>query len=215
MSDMQQATAEGRRIEASSFAIIEAEAAPHAFTPAEWAVVRRVVHATADFEFQRTMTFHPEAVAAGVAALRAGCPVVCDVRMIAAGLSQARLAAFGCRVHCLIDAPGIVDAARQAGATRAAAAMRAAEAEGLLAGAVVAIGNAPSSLAELQRITAERGARPALVLGVPVGFVGAVEAKEAAQALPVPWVVARGRKGGTPVAVAALHALLALAAERP
>jgi precorrin-8X/cobalt-precorrin-8 methylmutase len=84
---------------------------------------------------------------------------------------------------------------------------------GLLDGAVVAVGNAPTALAEVQRLVLGEGARPALVLGLPVGFVGAAEAKEAALNLPVPHLVARGRKGGTPVAVAAVHALLALAAE--
>lgn len=215
MSDMRQVTAEGRRIEEASFALIDAEAAPHGFAPDEWAVVRRVIHATADFEFQRTLVFHPGAVRAGVAALRAGRPILCDVRMILAGLNQARLAAFGCSVHCLIDAPGVADAACVSGSTRAAAAMRSAARCGLLDGALVAIGNAPSALTELQLLCAEAGVRPALVVGVPVGFVGAVEAKEAALGLPVPFLVARGRRGGSPVAVAALHALLALAAERP
>jgi len=214
VSDMRQVTAEGRRIEEASFALIDAEAEPHGFAPGEWAVVRRVIHATADFEFQRSLVFHPGAVRAGVAALRAGRPILCDVRMVVAGLNQARLAAFGCPVHCLIDAPG-VDAACVSGSTRAAAAMGSAARSGLLDGALVAIGNAPSALTELGRFCAEEGVRPGLVVGVPVGFVGAVEAKEAALGLPVPFLVARGRKGGSQVAVAALHALMALAAEQP
>lgn len=214
MNDMRQATAEGRRIEEASFALIDAEAGAHGLAADDWAVARRVIHATADFEFQRALAFHPEAVRAGLTALRAGCAVVADVRMILAGLSQARLAAFGCRGHCLIDAPGVTAAARQAGTTRAAAAMREAWRRGLLDGAVVTVGNAPSALAELVRLCAGEGARPALVVGVPVGFVGAVEAKEAALCLPVPHVVARGRKGGSAVAVAVVHALLALAGER-
>lgn len=212
MSDLRQLTAAGRRIEEESFALIEAEVGPHAFPAAEWQVVRRVIHATADLEFARTLAFGPGAVAAGVAALRQGAPVVCDVQMIAAGLSPARLARFGSEAVSFISDEDVIRAARQGGTTRAAEAMRKARRLGRLDGGVVAIGNAPTALAALQRLVEEEGARPALVIGVPVGFVGAAEAKEAALALPVPHVVALGRKGGTPVAVAAVNALLVLAA---
>jgi precorrin-8X/cobalt-precorrin-8 methylmutase len=212
MSDMRQLTAEGRRIEEASFSIIDAEVGPHGFGPAEWQVVRRIIHSTADFEFARTLAFGGGAVSAGVAALRAGAPVVADVQMIAAGLSRARLATYGSEVSCFIGDADVIAAALAQGGTRAAEAMRKAHRLGVLDGAVVAIGNAPTALAEVQRLVLEEGARPALVIGVPVGFVGAVEAKEAALGLPVPHLVARGRKGGTPVAVAAVHALLALAA---
>jgi precorrin-8X/cobalt-precorrin-8 methylmutase len=213
MTDMGQATAAGRLIEEASFAIIDAEVGPHAFSREEWHVVRRVIHATADFDFARTLRFSAGAVETGVAALRRGCHIQCDVRMIAAGLSPTRLAAFGARVHCFVSDADVIHAAREADRTRAAEAMRKARGLGLLEGAVVVVGNAPTALAEVQRLVAEEGVRPALVIGVPVGFVGAAEAKEAALALPVPHIVARGRKGGSPVAVAIVHALLALAAE--
>jgi precorrin-8X/cobalt-precorrin-8 methylmutase len=213
LSDMRQLTEAGRRIEGASFAIIDAEAGPHAFSRAEWQVVRRVIHATADFEFAHTLTFSPGAVEAGVTALQAGATVLVDVQMIVAGLSRERLAAFGCAARCFIRDADVISAARAEGGTRAASAIRKAARSGLLEGALVAIGNAPTALAEVQRLVVEEGARPALVVAVPVGFVGAAEAKEAALALPVAHVVARGRKGGTPVAVAAVHALLALAAE--
>ncbi|HZZ85908.1 MAG TPA: precorrin-8X methylmutase [Anaeromyxobacteraceae bacterium] len=213
MSDMRQLTAAGRRIEEQSFALIDAEVGPHPFSAAEWQVARRIVHATADLDFARTLVFGPGAVAAGVAALRRGAPVLADVNMIVAGLSRARLAAFACEARCFIGDDDVVAAARASGGTRAAEAVRKARRLGLLDGAVVAVGNAPTALAEVQRLVVEEGVRPALVIGVPVGFVGAAEAKEAALALPVPYLVARGRKGGTPVAVAAVHALLALGAE--
>jgi precorrin-8X/cobalt-precorrin-8 methylmutase len=128
------------------------------------------------------------------------------VRMIAAGLPRLD-------VRCLIGDADVAQAAREGGTTRAAAAMRKAARLGILDGGVVAIGNAPTALAELQRLVEAGAARPALVVAVPVGFVGAAESKEAARSLPVPWIVARGRKGGTPVAVAALNALAILAAE--
>lgn len=196
----------GRRIEEESFAIIDREAGPHAFGPREWPVVRRVIHATADFEFARTLELHPGAVAAGMAAVRAGAPVIADVRMIAAGLPR-----LG--IRCLIGDEDVGAEARAEGITRAAAAMRKAARLGLLEGGVVVIGNAPTALVEVQRLVETAGLRPALVIGAPVGFVGAAESKEAARGLPVPWIVARGRKGGTPVAVAALNAIAILAAE--
>lgn len=196
----------GRRIEEESFAIIDREAGAHPFAPREWEVVRRVIHATADLEFARILELHPAAVEAGIAALRAGAAVIADVRMIAAGLP--RLA-----IRCFIGDDEVGTAARERGTTRAAEAMRKAARLGILDGAVVAVGNAPTALAEVQRLVEEGGARPALVVGVPVGFVGAVESKEAARRLPVPWIVARGRKGGTPVAVATLNAIAIQAEE--
>jgi precorrin-8X/cobalt-precorrin-8 methylmutase len=172
-----------------------------------------MVHATADLDFARNAVAAPDAVERGAAALAAGAPIVCDVRMIAAGLSAERVARFGVKVHCLLGEPEVAEGARRAGITRSAEAMRLAHRRGLLDGAVVAIGNAPTALFEVIRLVRDEGARPALVVGVPVGFVGAAESKEAALGLAVPHLVVRGRKGGTPAAVAALHALLDLAAE--
>jgi precorrin-8X/cobalt-precorrin-8 methylmutase len=203
----------GQAIEAESFRIIEAELPDHGFAPGSWRVVRRMVHATADLDFARNAVLSAGAVEAGAAALARGAPIVCDVRMIAAGLSSERLARHGVVVHCLLSDPEVAGRAREAGITRSAEAIRLAHRRGLLAGAVVAVGNAPTALFELVRLVRDEGARPALVVGVPVGFVGAAESKEAALALAVPHLVVRGRKGGTPAAVAALHALLDLAAE--
>lgn len=213
MTDMRQMTTLGRNIEDQSFAIVDAEAGVHAFAASEWQVVRRVIHATADFEFKELMRFHPDAVHAGVTALRAGCPVVVDVKMIAAGVSEERLAAYGCRVHSFISDGDVIASAKHAGSTRAIESMRKAHRLGLLDGAIIAIGNAPTALLEVVRLVHEEGARPALVLAVPVGFVSAAESKEAALALPVPFIAARGRKGGSPIAVAILHALLTLSTE--
>jgi precorrin-8X/cobalt-precorrin-8 methylmutase len=210
VNDMRQLTERGRSIEEGSFAIIDAEAGPHAFGPAEWQVVRRVIHATADFELKQLMCFHPDAIAAGVRALRGGCPVIVDVEMIAAGLNQDRLGAFGCSITSHICDPDVIARAQAENSTRAIQAMRKAHRLGTLDGAIVAIGNAPTALLEMVRLAREQAARPALVIGVPVGFVSAAESKEAARELPVPFIVARGRKGGSPIAVAILHALLLL-----
>jgi precorrin-8X/cobalt-precorrin-8 methylmutase len=210
MSDMRQMTALGRGIEDSSFAIIDAETGPHDFPPAEWQVVRRVIHATADFEFQRLMAFSPDAVTSGIAALKGGCPVIVDVKMIAAGLNEQRLGSYGCKVHSFISDEDVIERARANDSTRAIESIRKADALGLLDGSVVAVGNAPTALLELVRLVKERGVRPALVVGVPVGFVSAAESKEAVIESGVPFIAARGRKGGSPIAVAVLHALLML-----
>lgn len=215
MSDMRQMTALGRNIEDESFAVIDREVGEHAYPPAEWAVVRRVIHATADFEMKELVRFHPDAIRSGIAALRGGCPVVVDVKMIAVGLNEARLASYGCAIHSFISDDDVIAEARARESTRAIEAMRKAHRLGLLDGAVIAIGNAPTALLEIARLVRDEGARPALVIGVPVGFVSAAESKEVTLAMPVPHIVVRGRKGGSPIAVAIIHALLLLSTEKP
>jgi precorrin-8X/cobalt-precorrin-8 methylmutase len=133
--------------------------------------------------------------------------------MIAVGLNEARLTAYGCAIHSFISDDDVIAAARARESTRAIEAMKKAHRLGLLDGAVVAIGNAPTALLELARLIRDDGARPALVIGVPVGFVSAAESKEVALALPVPHIVVRGRKGGSPIAVAIVHALLLFSTE--
>jgi precorrin-8X/cobalt-precorrin-8 methylmutase len=211
-SDMRQMTALGRGIEDRSFAIIDAEVGAHDFPPAEWQVVRRVIHATADFEFRSLLQFGGNAIAEGIRALKRGCPVLVDVKMIAAGLNEARLASYGCRIHGFISDEDVIAAATARNSTRAIEAMKKAARLGLLDGAIVAVGNAPTALLEIVRIAREEGSRPALVVGVPVGFVSAAESKQALAESDLPFIIARGRKGGSPIAVAILHALLLLSA---
>jgi precorrin-8X/cobalt-precorrin-8 methylmutase len=212
-NDMRQMTTLGRSIEDSSFAIIDAEAGAHEFDARQWQVVRRVIHATADFEFKSLMRLSRDAVASGIAALTRGCPVVCDVKMIIAGLNEERLAAYGCQTHCFISDQDVIAEAKSKNSTRAIESMRKAHRVGLLDGAVVAVGNAPTALIEVARLVKEEGARPALIIGVPVGFVSAAESKEIALAADAPSIVARGRKGGSTIAVAIIHALLLLSTE--
>jgi len=213
MSDMRQLTALGRSIEDESFAVIDREAGAHTYAPGEWSVVRRVIHATADFEMKELVRFHPDAIRAGIAALRGGCPVVVDVKMIAVGLNEARLTAYGCAIHSFISDDDVIAAAKAHESTRAIESMKKAHRLGLLDGAVIAIGNAPTALLELARLVRDDGAKPALVIGVPVGFVSAAESKEVALAMPVPHIVVQGRKGGSPIAVAIIHALLLFSTE--
>ena len=215
MNDMRQMTALGRSIEDGSFAIIDQEAGIHDFGPAEWQVVRRVIHATADFEFKTLMRFHPDAVRAGVAALQGGCPLLVDVKMIAAGLNEERLSSYGCLVHSFISDEDVIATAKANNSTRAIEAMRKAHRLNLLSGAIVAIGNAPTALLEVARLIREEEARPALIIGVPVGFVSAAESKDVTRELSSPFIVARGRKGGSPIAVAIIHALLLLSTKEP
>ncbi len=210
MNDMRQMTALGRGIEDESFSIIDAEVGEHPYPADEWQVVRRVIHSTADFEFKSLVAFGNDAIRAGIAALRRGCPVLVDVKMIAVGLNEQRLAAYGCVVHGFISDADVIADARATNSTRAIESMRKAHRLGLLDGAIVAIGNAPTALLEVLRLEREEGARPALVVGVPVGFVSAAESKEALIASTLPYVAARGRKGGSTIAVAILHALLML-----
>lgn len=209
-NDMRQMTGLGRQIEDGSFAIIDQEAGAHGFATDQWEVVRRVIHATADFEFKDLMKFHPEAIHSGIAALKGGCPVIVDVKMIAAGLNEDRLNAYGCSITSYISDADVIATAKEKNSTRAIEAMRKAHRLGKLNGAVVAIGNAPTALLETVRLIKEENARPALIIGVPVGFVSAAESKEAALGSFAPHIVARGRKGGSAIAVAVIHALLLL-----
>ncbi|NDY91309.1 precorrin-8X methylmutase [Ideonella livida] len=209
----EQLTRAGQAIEHDSFAIIDAEVGPHRYDAQQWPIVRRMIHANADFEFNGLTDFHPQAVQAGIAALLAGgAAMVADVEMICSGLSRPRLAHFGVATHQFISDADVIAAAQAENTTRAVQALRKAWRLGLLEGALVGIGNAPTALIELVRLIREEGVRPALVVGMPVGFVSAAESKDLmAELREVPWIVIRGRKGGSTLVVAALHALLALA----
>jgi precorrin-8X/cobalt-precorrin-8 methylmutase len=208
----EQLTPAGRAIEHASFAIIDQEVGPHGYSADEWPLVRRLIHASADFEFNGLTRFHPDAVRAGIAAIRAGRPIVADVEMIRVGVSRPRLAHFGGAIHQFINDEDVIRQARAEDSTRAIQAMRKAQRLGLIDGGLVGIGNAPTALLEVLRLIREEGARPALVMGMPVGFVSAAESKEElAQLQDIPWILTQGRKGGSTLVVAAIHALLALA----
>lgn len=200
----------GREIEEASFRIIDAEMGPHGFPPDHWTIVRRVIHTTGDFEFAELIRIHDRAVAAGCSALRRGAPVYVDTRMVSVGLSPTRLGWFGNAVVVPASDPASRNAAEKSGLTRTAAAFRRIAPQ--LDGALVAVGNAPTALLETLRLISEEAIRPALIIGVPVGFVQADTAKDMLwRRQDVPSITVLGRKGGSPVAVAILHALLELA----
>lgn len=193
-------------IERRSFAIIAEELGGSGLPPEEDAVLRRVIHATADFDFADNLVFSPAAAATAIAALREGCPVVTDTAMAAAGINKRAAAALGCAVHCLIADAEVAEAAKTAGVTRS----RAAVDKAALAwpDAVYVVGNAPTALLRIRELADARTLRPRLVVGAPVGFVQVVESKELLLASALPHIVARGRKGGSTVAAAIVNALL-------
>ena len=210
----EQLTHAGQSIEHGSFAIIDAEAGPHdGYSAEQWPLVRRMIHANADFDFNGLTAFHADAMRAGMAAvLKGATPIVADVEMICVGLSAPRLKHFGLTTHHTISDADVIEAAHRENTTRAVQAMRKAHHEGWLDGAIVGIGNAPTALLEVIRLVREEGVRPALIVGMPVGFVSAAESKDLLMTLnDVPWVTIRGRKGGSTLVVAAIHAMLSLA----
>lgn len=200
-------------IEARSMEVIEAELKARGVElpvrQAERAVLKRVIHTTADFDFAKNLIFAGEATAAGIEAVRRHAPIVTDTQMARSGISSPALTRLGCETHCFVADPEVVASARAAGMTRAVMAMRVALERHPRA--VIAVGNAPTALFELADRMRE-GARPVLVIAAPVGFVNVVEAKEevlaVCTALGVPAIVARGRKGGSTVATAIVNALL-------
>ena len=197
-------------IEAESFRIIDAEAGAHGFNELQWPVVRRMIHTTADFELVRTACFSPGVVKRALAALRGGVRILCDTNMVLAGVNKARLSQLGGSIACHVADPGVAAAAKVAGLTRSTLALRKGVAEGCT---VFLIGNAPTALFELLRLTEAGGVKPDLVVGVPVGFVGAAESKEALLASELPFITIRGRKGGSALAAAILNALMIQAEE--
>ncbi|ATY84139.1 precorrin-8X methylmutase [Kyrpidia spormannii] len=210
MSEFVPSTVRPEEIEARSFAIIAEELGEHSFTEEQFSIVQRVIHASADFDLGRSLRFHPQAVEAGIRAIREGRPVVADVQMVQVGISKARIERFGGRVHCLISDPDVAEEARRQGTTRAIVSMR--KAARMAEGGIVAIGNAPTALLELIRLVRAGEARPALIVGVPVGFVSAAESKAQLAGLDQPpFITNEGRKGGSPVAVAIVNALSLLA----
>ena len=198
-------------IERTSMAIITQElaAAGIELPPQHAAVVKRVIHTTADFDYAQSLCFTPDAVARGVAALRQGVPIVTDTNMAKAGVSKPSLAKLGGTVACFMADGDVARAAQENGTTRADAAME--KAARKYPGAVLAVGNAPTALLRLEALIAD-GLRPALVVAVPVGFVNVVESKErifaACRAADVPAIASMGRKGGSNVAAAICNALL-------
>lgn len=197
---------DGMAIYRQSFAIIRAEADLSAFTEAEADVAVRMIHACGQPEIAPHIAFHPDVVASARAALAVGKPILCDANMVAHGVTRARLPANN-EVLCTLRDPRVPGLAEEMGTTRSAAAMELWREH--MEGAVVAIGNAPTSLFRLLEMLDAGAPRPAAILGIPVGFVGAAESKDALaeDSRGVPWLIVRGRIGGSAMTAAALNSL--------
>lgn len=197
-------------IEKESFAIIGRELGEKSIPADREAIVKRVIHTTADFDYVENLCFSPEAVAGALAVLKNGAVIVTDTQMAAAGVNKAALAKLGGRLKCFMADEDVARAAKAGATTRAAASMDKAAAlpEALKGSLILAVGNAPTALLRLHELIGEERIKPALIIGVPVGFVNVVESKELIMTAGVPYIVARGRKGGSNVAAAVCNALL-------
>lgn len=172
-------------------------------------VYSRIIHAAGDVEYAPIIRLGEGAVDKAIEALKGGSDIYTDVEMVRTGINKRKLAAFGGEVHCLIADPEVAALAKQEGITRSMAAMR--KFGRNLNGSIVAIGNAPTALFEVLRLVKEEGIRPACIVGIPVGFVGAADSKkELAENGLVPYITVEGTKGGSPIAAAAINAMMYL-----
>ena len=203
-------TRKGQSNEDESMQIIENEIGTHSYDQQEWPIVRRIIHSTADFDFARDnkIIFHENAVQSGLDALKNGCSIIVDVNGIVGLMNKQNPKDFGNNVICNISEPSLMDAAKKEGKTRAQMSMRIAKED--MNGGIVVIGNAPTALLEVMEMVREGITKPALVIGIPVGFVSAVESKEELAKMDMPFITNQGRKGGSPCASAIVNALYKL-----
>jgi len=196
-------------IEKLSFTIIDKEAGLHEFKPDEWSIVRRMIHTSADFGCMKSVRFHPGAIRAGIRAIQAGKNVITDTEMLRAGIRKKSLEKFGGSAMCFIGEPEVTDASKNSGTTRSHEAVN--HAVKHMEGGICAVGNAPTALLRLIELIREGRARPALVLGFPVGFVNAAESKALLAELDFPHITNKGRRGGSNIAAGVVNALIILA----
>jgi len=203
-------TRKGQSIEDESMQIIENEIGSHSYNEQEWPIVRRIIHSTADFDFARDnkIIFQKDAIKNGLEALKNGSSLVVDVNGIVGLLNKQNPKDFGNNVICNISEPSIMEAAKEAGKTRAQMSMRIAKED--MNGGIVVVGNAPTALLEVMEMIREGITKPALVIGIPVGFVSAVESKDELSRMNIPFITNQGRKGGSPCAAAIVNALYKL-----
>ena len=203
-------TRKGQEIEDESMQIIESEIGSHSYNETEWPIVRRIIHSTADFDFagENKLLFHKDAISNGINALKNGCSIVADVNGVIGLMNKQNPKDFGNNLICNISDPVLMKSAKKAGKTRAQMSMRVAEKE--INGGIVVVGNAPTALLEVMEMFREGLVKPALVVGIPVGFVSAVESKDELSKMDMPFITNIGRKGGSPCASAIINALYKL-----
>lgn len=193
-------------IEARSMEIITQELKEKTWPEPEFSIVKRCIHTSADFDYGDNLCFSKGAAALGVKALKDGVSIVTDTRMAASGINKKRLSEYGGEVHCFMDASDVAEEAKNRGCTRAAICMERAAA--LHEDLIIAVGNAPTALIRLYELIQVGEIRPVMIIGAPVGFVNVVEAKELIMTAGVPYIVPKGRKGGSNIAAAICNALL-------
>ena len=203
-------TRKGQEIEDESMQIIESEIGSHSYNEMEWPIVRRIIHSTADFDFagENKILFHKDAISDGINALKNGCSIIADVNGVIGLMNKQNPKDFGNDLICNISDPVLMESAKKAGKTRAQMSMRMAEKE--INGGIVVVGNAPTALLEVMEMFREGLVKPALVVGIPVGFVSAVESKDELSKMDMPFITNIGRKGGSPCASAIINALYKL-----
>ena len=197
-------------IEKLSFEIIDAEIGSHGYNELEWPIVRRVIHATADFDFARKgkIIFHNNPIDSAFDAIKNKCNIVTDVDMVLSALNKKSIADLGLKSACYISDKTLSDKARLYNKTRSEMAMRYAADE--INGGIVAIGNAPTALYEIIKMVRENVTKPALIVGIPVGFVSASESKDELRNIDTPFISNVGRKGGSPAASSIVNAIMLL-----
>jgi precorrin-8X/cobalt-precorrin-8 methylmutase len=193
-------------IEKKSFEIITKELGDFEIEEDYRDIIKRVIHATADFEYAKIIEFHPQALKSGIAALKNGCKIYVDTRMTYSGINKRVLKEFSSKVYTFIDDKFVIEDARARGITRSIVGIEKACED--LNTKIFVIGNAPTALIKLKELIEEKKIKPNLVIGVPVGFVGAAESKEDIKKTDIPYIVTRGRKGGSTVAVSIVNAIL-------
>lgn len=198
-----------QEIENRSFAEITEEVGEHSYTTEQYKVVQRIIHASADFELGKSMIFHPDAMEAGINAIKKGRPIFTDTKMVQVGINKTRLAEFNVDVYNFISDDDVTEEAKKAKITRSIVSMR--KAAKTAEGGIYVIGNAPTALLEILRLVENGEAKPDLIIGVPVGFVSVLESKEALLKTKVPYITNNSRKGGSTIVVAAVNAITILA----
>lgn len=204
-------TKKGQSIEDASMQMIENEIGNHQYNEKEWSIVRRIIHSTADFDFadKNRLIFHKDAIESGMNALKNGCSIVVDVNGVIGGFNKQNPKDFGNNIICNISKPEIMELAKKEGKTRSQVSMR--EAISDIDGGVVVIGNAPTALIEVIKMVNEGIVKPALIVGIPVGFICAAESKEELSKLEgAPFITNLGRKGGSSSASAIINAIFKL-----
>jgi precorrin-8X/cobalt-precorrin-8 methylmutase len=198
-------------IESLSFSIIDSEAGDHGFAAEQWPIVRRMIHTSADFEYIRSVQFHPDAVACGIKAILKGRPIITDTNMAKTGIRERDIRRYGGAVHCFIADPDVAQRALDEQITRAQAAMD--KAADRFKGGIYALGNAPTALFRLLELIENGTVMPDLVIGFPVGFVNAAESKQALMMQEIPHISNIGRKGGSNIVASVVNALAIMAGE--